>query len=263
MNNTALITGSTSGIGEALARRFAMNGFNLVVVSRDESHVNTVSARLEREFGVTVIGLAEDLTDPAAPQRLKQELDSREIQVEVLVNNAGRAAKGSFHEVPLEDQLKMLHLNIEALVRLTRLYLPEFLARGHGKILNVGSIAGFQPGPLLAVYHASKAFVVSFSEAIAEELADSPVSVTCLCPGPTDTEFFARAHMEDSRVAQNESMLADPEDVAAGGYKALMNGDRVYVHGGMNKALTFMRRLMPESIQAKFNERLYESSEKD
>lgn len=257
MKNTALITGATSGIGEALARVFAKNGFNLVVVSRDAAHVKDVSAKLERAFGITVIGLAEDLTDPRAPERLKQELDERGVEVEVLVNNAGRAAKGRFHEIALEDHLAVIHLNVEALTHLTHLFLPDFLARGRGKVLNVGSIAGFQPGPLLAAYHASKAYVVSLSEALAEELADSPVTVTCLCPGPTDTAFFDRAGMADSRVAQSDTLLDDPEEVAEGGYQALMKGERVYVHGGINKAMTFMRRLMPESMQAKFNEALY------
>lgn len=258
MNNTALITGATSGIGEALARQFADHGHNLVVVSRDQSHVDQASAQLEEEFDVTVVGLAEDLTDPNGPERLKSELDSRGIDVEVLVNDAGRGAAGKFHEISLQDHLAVIRLNVEALTRLTHLYLPVFLQRGHGKILNVGSIAGFQPGPLMAVYHASKAFVVSMSEAIAEELKDTPVTMTCLCPGPTNTEFFDRAGLDESRVGRNEGMQADPADVAKGAYEALMNGDRVFVSGGMNKALTFLRRLLPESTQAKFNEMLYE-----
>ena len=260
MQNVTLVTGATSGIGEALAKEFARNGHDVVVVSRDSEHVKETSARIAEEFGVQTLGLDMDLTADGAEERLREELERRGIEIEILVNNAGRGERGSFHEIPWEDHLEVIRLNIESLTKLTHLFLPQFLERGHGRILNLGSIAGFQPGPLLAVYHATKAFVVSFSEAVAEEIRDSEVTLTCLCPGPTDTEFFSRADANESRVAQTDSMLQDPAEVAENAYKALMKGERVHISGGMNKALTFLRRLMPESMQAKFNEKLYETA---
>lgn len=261
MNNTALITGATSGIGEALAKEFARNGHNIVIVSRDPEHVRAVSEQVASEFNVETLGLDLDLTEAGALERLKEDLERRGVVVEILVNNAGRGERGTFQDIAWEDHLEVIRLNIEAVTKLTHLYLPEFLERGHGRILNVGSIAGFQPGPLFAVYHATKAYVVSFSEAVAEEIKDSPVTLTCLCPGPTDTEFFASADATETRVAQSESMQQSPEEVAKGAYTATMNGDRVYVSGGMNKALTFLRRFMPESMQAKMNEMLYETTD--
>ena len=155
----------------------------------------------------------------------------------------------------------MLRLNVEALVRLTKLFLPAVLARNRGKFLNLGSVAGFQPGPKLAIYHATKAFVVSFSEALAEELDGTDVTVTCLCPGPTATHFFARAQMEETWIVRHGSAtMADPKDVAAKGYQALKNGERIYIPGVSNKGLTFTRRVTPKSLQAKLHEKLYEAS---
>ena len=258
MKNAALITGATSGIGKALAHEFARNGHNIIVVSRSAEHVNATASALAAEHGVETLGFDIDLTADGACERLRRELEERNVEVEILVNNAGRGEHGPFQDIPWEDHLEVLHLNIHALTKLTHLFLAEFLERDRGRILNLGSIAGFEPGPLLAVYHATKAYVVSLSEAIAEEIKDSKVTLTCLCPGPTDTDFFQAADAENTRVAQNESMQQDPADVAKGAYEATMNGERVYVSGGMNKALVFMRRLLPESMQAKLNKAFYE-----
>jgi short-subunit dehydrogenase len=260
MKNTVLVTGGTSGIGQAIARKFAGAEHDLVIVSRVQAHVDTVCKEIADEFGVETLGLALDLTEPGGPEQLCNELSERGVEVEILVNNAGRGERGHFHEIAWEDHLEVIRLNIEALTKLTHLFLPTFLERNHGRILNLGSVAGFQPGPLLAVYHASKAFVVSFSEAIAEETQDSKVTVTCICPGPTDTEFFDTANAEESRVAQTPKMHHTAEDVAGAAYSATMHGERVHVVGGMNKAMNFMRRLMPETMQAKMNKMLYETA---
>ncbi|MDQ8184122.1 SDR family oxidoreductase [Pelagicoccus sp. SDUM812002] len=261
MSNTALITGATSGIGQALAEEFARNGHDVIVVSRDENHVDEVASTLARKHGVTALGLAYDLTEAGAAEALQQELEKRNIEIEILVNNAGRGQRGDFQDIPWEDHLEVIRLNIEALTKLTHLYLAIFLERGHGRVLNLGSIAGFQPGPLLSVYHATKAYVVSLSEGIAEEIKDSEVTITCLCPGPTDTEFFDRADASESRVSQNASMQQSAAEVAKNGYHAMMKGETVHISGGMNKALTFLRRILPESTQAKFNEMLYETKD--
>jgi uncharacterized protein len=153
----------------------------------------------------------------------------------------------------------MIRLNVEAVIHLTKLFLRPMLLRGRGRILNTASVAGFEPGPHLAVYHASKAFVLSWSEAIATELQDTGITVTALCPGPVDTDFFPKADMVESRAFQEAKVMA-PQEVARAGYDAAMRGERVVVPGMMNKALVFSRRLMPESAQAKLNEKLYEDA---
>ena len=178
------------------------------------------------------------------------------MKVEILCNNAGHGQLGNFWEVPIERSLSIVQLNVEAVLRMTRLFLPIMVEHGRGRILNTASIASFMPGPRLAVYHATKAFVLSFSEAIATELEDKGVTVTALCPGPTDTDFPHKADMEQTNAFQKASVMP-PQEVAEIGYKALMKGERVVVTGAVNKAMVFSRHLMPESTQASLNAKMY------
>jgi short-subunit dehydrogenase len=192
-----------------------------------------------------------------AAQEIFDHLQQENVTVEILVNNAGQGFRGKFWQIPIQQDVSMIRLNIEAVLRLTKLLLPPMLQRGRGRILNTASIAGFEPGPLLAVYHASKAFVLSWSEALATELEDTAITVTALCPGATDTDFFPKADMLGTRAFQGQNLMA-PQDVAKAGYEALIKGELFVVPGGMNKALVASRRLLSESAQAKINQKFYE-----
>ena len=262
MVRTALVTGASSGIGRALAHELAKDGYDLVLVSKTEQHLAEAVDELAALYpGRSYLPIVKDLTDAHAPEALYELLRSKNIVVELLVNDAGIGQQGRFVDIPLERERQLIRLNVEALTALTRLFLPEMVTSNRGGVLNVGSIAGFQPGPLLAVYHATKAFVVSFSEAIAEELKDSGVTVTCLCPGPTDTNFFATADMTHVRVAAHPSSHMDAATVARLGYQAFKDKERVYIPGVANKVMTFIRRVIPQQLQAKLNKSLYETVE--
>jgi short-subunit dehydrogenase len=257
MTKRALVTGASSGIGLHLARELARNGHDLLLVAPVEAEVQEVADVLGKQFGVRAEGMGVDLTTEDGLRAVTGARGGDGQGIEILVNNAGLGQRARFWEYPLERDLTMLRLNIEAVVRLTKAFLPTFLSRGSGRILNVASIAGFEPGPNLAVYHATKAFVLSFSEALATEVDGSGVTVTTLCPGPTDTDFFEKADMENVKGVQKGSVMA-PQEVAEKGYAAMMAGERVLVTGAVNKAMVFARHLMPESAQAKKNEKMYE-----
>lgn len=257
MNQTALITGASSGIGKALAQKFAQHDYDLVMIAEMENELAEAAEEVSDQYGVEVMDLARDLTKENAPRQIYDHLRERSIDINVLVNDAGVGQKEKFHETDIGKDLDMVRLNIEALLRMTKLFVKDMVNRGEGRILNMGSVAGFQPGPLMAVYHASKAFVNSFSEAIADELQGTGVTVTALCPGPTDTDFFDRADMENARILQ-EGTVMEPEEVAEAGYKALMDGERMTIPGMSNTLMTFSRRLIPKSMQAKANRKLYE-----
>lgn len=261
-DSTVLITGASSGIGFHLAREFASNGHPLVLVAPDPDEIRAVCTGIASEFGVAVHAVDCDLKATDAVATIDSALRANDIRVDILVNNAGEGQKGRFWEVPIERHLALLELNVAAVLRLSAHLLPEMVERGHGRVLNLASVAGFEPGPLVAVYHATKAFILSWSEALAEELADTGVSVTTLCPGPTDTDFFPKAEMENTRAFQKAKLMA-PQEVASAGYKATMAGDRVVVPGLANKSLVFARRVLPESMQAKLNEALYEDVDAD
>jgi len=258
-DETVLITGASSGIGMHLAHEFARHGHPLVLVAPNEAELHRVAADLQAKHNAQVRVFAGDLEQPQTPAALFDELLRDEVRVDILVNNAGHGQKGKFWEIPIERSLSIVRLNVEAVLRMTALFLPPMLQRGRGRILNTASIAGFEPGPLLAVYHASKAFVLSWSEALTTELQDTPVDVTTLCPGPTDTDFFPKADMENTRGFQQANLMA-PQDVATAGYEALMAGERLIVPGAANKAMVFSRRFMSDSMQAKMNEKLYEDA---
>jgi short-subunit dehydrogenase len=255
-----LITGASSGIGLALAREFAQHGHPLVLTAPVPSELRDLAADIGRSFGVNVRTIAKDFEHPAAVDEIFAELAADRIPIEILVNNAGLGQRGKFWETPLDRDIAMLRVNVEAVVRLTKAFLPVMVKRGHGRILNTASIAGFEPGPTLAVYHATKAFVLSFTEAIATELEDTAVTVTALCPGPVDTDFFPKAEMIDTQVFQRGNVEA-PQEVARAAYAAVMAGERMVIPGGMNKVAVFSRRLLPESAQAKKNEKLYQATD--
>ncbi len=213
---TALITGASSGIGYEFAKVFASNGFNLILAARGKDALDNIAAELSAKHGITALVFAKDLSLPDAPDDLYNDLQKQGITVDILVNNAGFATYGYFTDIPLDKELQLLQLNIVALTHLTKLFLPGMKTRGYGKILNLASTAAFQPGPLMAVYYASKAYVLSFSEAISEELHGTGVSVTAFCPGPTELGFQKRAAMEESKLVQGGLMSA--EAVAKIGY---------------------------------------------
>lgn len=261
-NDTVLITGASSGIGKELAREFAKHGHPLVIVAPIESELQVVASELANDYNVSVRVLAKDLTDEDAAEEIFQELERDGTQIEILVNNAGLGQRGEFWEVPFERIIEMVRLNVEAVVRLTRFFLPVMVQRGHGRILNTASIAGFEPGPTMAVYHATKAFVLSLSESLATELKENNtgVTLTALCPGPVDTDFFPKAEMVETKAFQKGNVMA-PQEVAEAAYKALIEGERIIIPGGINKAMVFSRRFLPESGQAKMNEKMYEEVE--
>lgn len=262
-NKTVLITGFSSGIGKALAQQFAKDKYNIIGVARDKGKMEETASDLSKK-GVEVYLIQKDLAQDGAAKEVYEEVKALGKPIDILVNDAGVGQHGKFVDIPYERYAHLIHLNIISLTHLTRLFLEDMVKRDHGRILNLGSIAGFQPGPLLAVYHATKAYVVSLSEALATELEemDSKVTVTCLCPGPTDTDFFSRADMEETNVVHyKDKLMLPPEEVAEGAYKALMDGERIFIPGTMNKVTTFIRRVIPKSTQSKTQMKYYEHHE--
>lgn len=244
----ALITGASSGIGYELAKLFANDRFNLIIVGRDEAKLKRAAVVLE-ECGVEVITITADLFEPNAAFELYEQIKAKNIQIDVLVNDAGQGVYGKFIDTDLNKELDIIQLNISSLVTLTKLYVCEMVARGSGKILNVASVAGKIPGPYQAVYHGTKAFVHSFTEAVRAEIKDTPVTITSLLPGPTDTDFFRKADMLDSKIVQ-EGELADPADVAKDGYEAMIAGKDMVISGFKNKLQVAMGNVTPDSLLA-------------
>lgn len=257
-SETTLITGASSGIGLHLAYEFAAHGHPLVLVAPVESELEAIAATMAATHNINVRVIAKDLERAESAQEIFDELSEENIEVDILVNNAGHGFRGKSWEIPIEQDISVVRLNIEAVLRLTKLFLPPMLHRGCGSILNTASIAGFEPGPLLAVYHATKAFVLSWSEALAIELEGTPITVTALCPGATDTDFFTKAGMLDTFAFQKGSVMA-PQDVAKAGYQGLMDAEFFVVPGALNKTLVAARRILPDSVQAKVNLKMYES----
>ena len=245
----ALITGATSGIGFELAKLFAKDQYNLVIVARSQEELETASAELQQS-GVEVITIAKDLSKKDDCLSLCEEVKSRAINIDVLVNDAGQGLFGLFQETDLERELEMIHLNICATVILTKHFLKDMVSRNEGKILNLASIASKMPGPWQSVYHGTKSFIFSFSESIREELKDTDITVTALMPGVTDTDFFNKADMQESKIVQDKEAMADPADVAKDGYEALMAGTDKVVSGMKNKAQVAMGNITPDSTLA-------------
>lgn len=248
-HGTALVTGASRGIGYELSRLFAQNGHNLVMVARDGQRLEDIAVRLRDEFGIAAESIPADLSRPDCSREILAKLRDKSIHVDILVNNAGFNEYGPFYETDLQKELQMVQVNMVSLTCLTKLLLPGMLKQNHGRILNVGSTGSFAPGPLNAVYCATKAYVLSFSCDLAEKLRGTGVTVTTLCPGPTNTDFARRAEMEDAKLFQGS--LMDAGRVSKIGYDALMKGKTSVVAGTANKLLVFSLRFLPREMAAK------------
>jgi len=250
MAETALITGASGGIGLELAKVFASKGHPLVLVARSEA-LRSTAAELAATHKVRCEVILQDLTEPGAAQATFEEAARLGVQVDILVNNAGFTTYGYFTDLDLQKELNLIQLNIAALVHLSGLFLPGMKARRAGRILNIASTAAFVPGPLMATYYASKAFVLSWTEALATEMRGSGVTLTCLCPGPTATGFQTRAAMTDSKLVQNRDGLMTAEAVALAGYEGTMRGTDIVIPGGRNRITAFATRLFPRAQLAR------------
>ncbi len=243
---TTLITGASAGIGRALAHEFAKDGYNVVLVARRASALEELAADLSSRYAINARAIGADLADPSGPQRVFDELEAAGVAIDVVVNNAGVGARGAVAELPLDRQLQMIQLNVTALTALTRLFLPGMLQRRHGGVLNVASTAAFQPGPFMSVYYATKAYVLSFTEGVAEEVAGSGLKVTCVAPGPTASEFARTADMTRSRLFSTPA--ASVEDVARTAYQGWKAGRVLVVVGARNRVTSFIaQRLAPRA----------------
>jgi len=254
---TALITGASSGIGLELTRLFAADHYRLVLVARNRAALQQIGEELQRQHGVEVRIAPKDLAHPASPVELFQELQEAGVAIDVLVNNAGFGGSGPFLQTDWHHEAEMIQVNIIALTHLTKLFLPQIVQR-RGKVMNVGSVAAFLPGPYTSIYYASKAFVLHFSEAIAEELSGTGVTVTCLSPGPVETGFQKRAHTGGVSRA-NGPLYMDSKDVALAGYEGLKAGKRVVIPGWKNQLLTNALRLVPRNTITRTVGRMYKS----
>lgn len=240
-----LVTGASSGIGLELAKCFAADKSNLILLARNRAALEELAAELRRQHSIEVEVITADLAEPESPQTIFDELKRRGIRVDVLVNNAGFGLHGRFAELPLVRQLEIIQVNVAALVALTGLFLPAMIEQKRSGILNVGSVAGFLPGPNMAVYYASKAFVQSFSEALFEELRGTGVHVTNLCPGPTESNFSQIARGYHRRELQAAKMSA--AEVATAGHRAFRVGQCVKVTGLNNLLLAQTTRILPRA----------------
>jgi short-subunit dehydrogenase len=243
---TALITGASSGLGAEYAKLFAADKHDLVLVARRRDRLEALASELRGSHSVRVLVAAADLATPDGPRRVVEEASRAGLQIDFLVNNAGFGASGAFADLDVARELEMIQLNITSLVTLTRAFLPAMIERRSGRILNIGSTAGFPPGPFMAVYYASKAFVNSFTEALWYELRGTGVSATVSCPGATATEFAGVAG--NSRSLLFRLGAADPKQVAAEGYKAMKKGKPMVIHGFKNKLTVQSLRVSPRAV---------------
>lgn len=249
IQKTVLITGASSGIGKALAHHFAKDGYQLVLAARGVAKMQALADDLQKQFKVAVTVIGADLETNDGAAKLHADVKARGITLSALVNNAGYGSFGEFKDAALASELAMMQLNMNTVVVLTKLFLPDLLAT-QGKILNTASTAAFQPGPYMAVYYATKSFVLSFSEAIASELEDTGVTVTALCPGPTASGFQHKADLGNSALVKGKK-LPTSEEVAALGYQAMQRGQRVYIPGFVNWAMAQSMRFTPRNLATK------------
>jgi short-subunit dehydrogenase len=255
-NDYALVTGSSGGIGLELAKLLAKDGHNLVLVARSADKLNNLSSELKRSFNIDIKVLPKDLTAINAASEIYDELKKDNLHINILINNAGYGGSGKFAETDLNYELNMMKVNMSTLVELTKLFLPQMIQDGNGKIMNVASTAAFVPGPLMAIYYATKAFVLSFSEAISNELKNSGVTVTALCPGPTRTGFAKTAGVEGANLFSSNIMNA--ESVALTGYTAMLKGKTVVIPGIKNRLLNFSVRFSPRKTVSMITRRMQE-----
>ncbi len=246
----ALVTGATTGIGYEFCRLLGGEGYHLIIVARDSQRLEQRKEELERRFAITVHPIALDLSRPEAVDVLLAQIGSDVSRIEILINNAGFGKRGAFWEMDPLFQVQMIQVNVTALADLTRRLLPFMLKQGKGWILNVASTAAFSPGPYMAVYYATKAFVVSFSEALYEELKGTGITVSALCPGPTRTEFQHRAGLDSEKPFPLLPMMS-AEAVARAGYRGLIRGRRIIIPGWLNKISVFSTRLLPREVTSR------------
>jgi len=242
----ALITGASSGIGYDFAKIFAEENHNLILVARSERPLKILAEELHKRWKTEAKIILKDLSQSTGPEEIYRNVEQMGIEVQALVNNAGFGLHGNFIKTALQDELDMIQVNIRALTHLTKLFIQPMVQRGRGKILNVASTAAFQAGPLMAVYYATKAYVLSFTEALASELEGTGVTATVLCPGPTVTNFSKRAQLEDSRLFKMRHVMGSAR-VAQIGYEGMMEGKSLVIPGLANKILAQSNRLAPRT----------------
>lgn len=260
-NKYALVTGATSGIGYELAKLFAKDEYNLVIVAREESRLQEVAKEFKTSFNINVITLSKDLFKPTSAKEIYDEVKQKGIEINVLVNDAGQGEVANFIDYNIDRDVDIIQLNITSLVSLTKYFLKDMLVRNEGKILQLASQVSKAPAPLMAVYAASKAFVLSFTEALIQEIKDTEVTMTALMPPATDTDFFHKAHATETKTYK-EMPFATPEEVAKAGYEALQSGDRRALPTMMNKIQTGMNDMMPDNLVAKQMKKLNSESDK-
>lgn len=260
MKNTALITGASNGIGLELARIHASKGGDLVLVARNKTKLDQLKSELENKYSVTVYTIGKDLSAGNAAQEVYNETQRQSIQIDYLINNAGFGDFGMFVETDWNKELQMINLNIVTLTQFTKLYLQEMVKRRSGKIMNVASTAAFQSGPTMAVYYATKAYVLSFSEAVDNEVRDKGITVTTLCPGATESGFQAAAAMEESNLVKGKK-LPTSQEVAEYGYAAMMKGKTVAIHGMMNWIMANTVRFTPRALVVKITRKIQDKAQ--
>ena len=260
MTETVLITGASSGIGKELAYLFAADGARLLLVARTQQRLQELATDLNQRYGTATEVFVADLSQPDAPQHLFDWTQARGLTVDVLVNNAGFGAHGPFVTLPLKRQLDMIQVNVTALTHLSRLFLPDMIARRRGGLLNVASTAAFQPGPYMAVYYATKAYVLHFTEALAEEVSGTPITVSCLAPGPTATHFAEEAHLTNTLLFKIPPMSA--RKVAQAGYRGFRKGKVLIIPGWRNKLGVWLIRCTPRSLARKIVKQLQAPAQK-
>ena len=255
MKNTALITGASNGIGLELAKIHASKGGDLVLVARNKSKLDEIKTELEKQYKVSVHIISKDLSLTNAAQEVYNETIKENIQVDYLINNAGFGDFGMFVETDWNKELQMINLNITTLTHFTKLYLQDMIKRNSGKIMNVASTAAFQSGPTMAVYFATKAYVLSFTEAVSNEVSDKGITITALCPGATETGFQTAGGMEESNLFKGKK-LPTAKQVADYGYRSMIKGKTVAIHGIMNYILSNSVRFTPRALVVKITRKI-------